>query len=185
MSEFSESYHLLSNNQQEGVSLLQNAGIGGFVFPETNNWVTLLPEGDIFELNNELISHNPGVLLHYIYAEDHGWSLSVFEGTNQTFHYECTWEEEVENNYQEINKSKIIEIMNRNPSKEKDITAFEISKYFKIRDQEELFELIPAYRVAELIGLSNFEWISYEYMEMDQNDNSNPVGDKGIIIVNP
>jgi hypothetical protein len=96
MSEFSESYHLFSSNQEEGISLLRNAGIRGFVFPEENK------------------------LLHYIFAEDHGWSLSIFERTTKTFHYDCSWDEGVGNNYQEINKNKIVEIINRNPSRKKE-----------------------------------------------------------------
>ncbi|MFC5406450.1 hypothetical protein [Cohnella soli] len=90
MSEFSESYHLHSNDQEEGVSLLKRAGVKGFVYPQENNWVTILPEGDTFQENKKLITSNEGTLVHYIFAEDHCWSIDIFEGANRVFQYECS-----------------------------------------------------------------------------------------------
>ncbi|MDQ0060063.1 hypothetical protein [Paenibacillus harenae] len=185
MSEFSESYHLFSKDQKEGVDLLNRAGIGGFVYPEENNWVTLLPEGEIFHENNKLISNNTGTLLHYIFAEDHGWLLSIFENNTMTFHYECNWDTDVENNYKEIDKNKLIELINRNREEHNRITVFEISKLLNINSMEDIFEFVPAYQVAELIGLKHYEWLSYDNMVRDIDDlkESDPNFVKGLIIV--
>lgn len=49
MSEFSDSYHLRSNNQQDGVDLLRAAGLRGYVFPPENGWVTVVAEGEEFD----------------------------------------------------------------------------------------------------------------------------------------
>jgi hypothetical protein len=37
MSEFSDSYHLRADDQQQGVALLKSAGMGGYVYPATRS----------------------------------------------------------------------------------------------------------------------------------------------------
>ncbi|MCI5207303.1 MAG: hypothetical protein D3910_00560, partial [Candidatus Electrothrix sp. ATG2] len=91
MSEFSESYHLWSNSIDEGKSLLNKSGQSGFIFPAVNNWITLLPEGDIFVPNKNIIKYNQGILLHYAYAEDHEWSLGIYKQNTLVSFYHCDW----------------------------------------------------------------------------------------------
>ena len=44
MSEFSESYHLRSERQDDAVELLRRAKLKGYVYPPTSGWVTFLAE---------------------------------------------------------------------------------------------------------------------------------------------
>jgi hypothetical protein len=46
MSEFSESYHLEADDQQDGLCLLRRANLEGFVFPPQYGWVTIIPRSE-------------------------------------------------------------------------------------------------------------------------------------------
>lgn len=82
MSEFSASYHLKTNDRAKVEELIKNSDNKGYIFEETNGWVTFLIEGPAFDINEAVIECNPGTMVHYIYAEDHGWELRVFKKTN-------------------------------------------------------------------------------------------------------
>lgn len=171
MSEFSESYHLYSSDQNDGVKLIKKSWLRGFVYPAVHNWVTITPSGRIFQPNKRLIHNNPGTLLHLINAEDHGWSISIYEGKQRTFHYECSWEEDIEINQDEYDRDRFVELVNRNPNKLKSVTPLDITKIFYVSDYEEIFESNPLHQVAELLRLEHYEWISYEYNQCEYKEN--------------
>lgn len=184
MSEFSESYHLFSSDQKDGVELLKRSLLRGFVYPESYNWVTILPSGRIFRANRRLINNNKGVLIHLINAEDHGWSLSIYDGKKRSFHYECNWDEELEINQDEYHRDRLVELVNSNPHKFKSITPLDITKIFYIRDMEELFEREPVNEIAKLLRLEHYEWLSYDYLHEEHKENPKEIKDKGIRVVN-
>ncbi|MHC4158697.1 MAG: hypothetical protein ACYSSO_06430, partial [Planctomycetota bacterium] len=88
MSEFSESFHLRSNSQQNGEDLLKRAGLKGAVFSPVRGWVTVVPESELYEAVDQMVGANQRVLLHYLYAEDHGWQFEVYEGSSAICKYE-------------------------------------------------------------------------------------------------
>jgi hypothetical protein len=184
MSEFSESYHLFSNEQKDGIELLKRSLLRGFVYPDSNNWVTIIPSGRIFQVNRRLINSNRSVLIHLINAEDHGWSLSIYDGKKRTFHYECTWEEDIEINQDEYHRDRLVELINSNPHKNRSITPLDITRIFYVSDLEELFEREPVTEIAELLRLDNYEWISYDYVQREYRENPNEIKNKGIRLVN-
>src|SRR5690349_2279784 len=93
MSEFSETYHLRTSKQKEGVELLERAGLHGYVYPTKSDWIMLLVEGQMFEASPELVSNNNGsVLIHVIYAEDHGWSCEFYAGPQKVATILQTWD---------------------------------------------------------------------------------------------
>jgi hypothetical protein len=92
MSNWSESYHLRSDDQAAGVALLQRAGLSGFVYPPANGWVTLFAEGAPFNLNRELVKANEGALLYLWFAEDGGWGFALASGPRVVSAYACRWE---------------------------------------------------------------------------------------------
>ena len=49
MSEFSESYHLRSERQEDAVELLRRAKLKGYVYQPVSGWVTFLAEQGVFE----------------------------------------------------------------------------------------------------------------------------------------
>lgn len=74
MSEFSDSFHLRSDDLDEGVALLRRAGLEGFVFPSEGGWTTLVCEGD----GERLVAENTGTLLRYQWARDHGCRVDAW-----------------------------------------------------------------------------------------------------------
>ncbi|WP_088043250.1 hypothetical protein [Bacillus sp. EAC] len=184
MSEFSESYHLFSNDQKDGIELLKRSFVRGFVYPEKNNWVTIIPSGRKFHVIRRFIKNNKGVLIHLINAEDHGWSLSIYDGIKRTFHFECSWEEDIEINQDEYHRERLVELINSNPHKVKPITPLDITQIFYVSDFEELIEKNPVTQVANLLRLEHFEWISYDYVQKDYKEDPQEIKNKGILIVN-
>ncbi|GBG07620.1 hypothetical protein PAT3040_02176 [Paenibacillus agaridevorans] len=75
MSEFSASYHIRTNAKTKVVDLIKDSDNKGYVFEETNGWVTFLIDGPAFNINESVLLCNPGLLVHYNYAEDHGWEF--------------------------------------------------------------------------------------------------------------
>jgi hypothetical protein len=91
MSEFSESYHLQADDQQDGVHLLQRAHLDGFVFPPQRGWVTIIPRSEFGETPDDLVEANEGWLLRYLLDQDAGWMFQVYTGPILASCYECRW----------------------------------------------------------------------------------------------
>jgi hypothetical protein len=180
VSEFSESYHLYTTDQQYAVNLLKRASLKGFVFAEVNHWVTVLSEGTAFQVNEELINANEATLVHLIYAEDHGCSFSIYEGTNRVCHYECVWEEELEVVHDQFDADVILKLMNKGQSKHTKHTIIEL---FNPDNYEELFDNNPIEQLAGLLDLSNYQWVSYDYVASEFENNPNFALDLGILTV--
>ena len=96
MSEFSESYHLRGSDINEAAALLRRAGLKGYVFPPSNGWISFVAEQNSFEPDPRVVVKNTGTLLHYVSAEDHGWSFALFEGADLACGYGCNWDEDVQ-----------------------------------------------------------------------------------------
>jgi hypothetical protein len=91
MSEFSESYHLQADDQQDGVGLLQRAHLDGYVFPPQRGWVSIIPRSEFGETPDDLVEANQGWLLHYLLEQDAGWMSAVYAGPILACFYECRW----------------------------------------------------------------------------------------------
>ena len=92
MSEFSESYHLRSERPEDAVELLRRAKWRGYVYQPVNGWVTFLAEGGVFEPDKRIIAAAMHPLLHYVSAEDHGWSFTLYDHGKVVSRYRCDWE---------------------------------------------------------------------------------------------
>lgn len=91
VSEFSESYHLESSDQQDGLSLLRRAKLRGLAFPPRDGWVSVFPESEFGQDLEELSAVNTGVMLHHLYDEDAGWMFRIEVGGESVCYYECRW----------------------------------------------------------------------------------------------
>ncbi|PWV94456.1 hypothetical protein DFQ01_13021 [Paenibacillus cellulosilyticus] len=183
MSEFSESYHLFSTDQNDGVKLLKRAWLQGYVYPASNNWVTILPSGKNFQPNKRLIRSNKSVLVHFVNAEDHGWSISIYDENKRTFHYECTWEDDIEINQDEYNRERMVELINQNPNKLTSVTPLDITKIFYVSDFDDLAERDPVHQIASLLRLEHYEWISFHYVQSEYKENPTEMSNRGIRII--
>lgn len=160
MSEFSASYHLKAKDKEQAIKLIKDAGHQGFVFNEINGWVTFLIKGQAFDISESVIQCNPGLLVHYTYAEDHGWEFRVFEKDRVVFEYTCDWTDElhIEKNVYNLDViKKLISSQGHEASNLEEI--FEMDEYD--------YEHSPAYQLAEKIGLVHYEWLSADYIRSD------------------
>jgi hypothetical protein len=164
MSEFSDPYHLRAMSRKAAVALLQSACLSGFVFPSLDGWVTLVAEGEPFRPNEDLIVANSGTLLHWVFGEDHGWEFAVYRGKRKLCQYSCSWEEEV-----------VVEGKVSHAQLETDLgmplplLAGEAgTRVLYPRSIEEARSERPAaYAFAEAVGLTNYRWLSYDYLARD------------------
>ncbi|MCL6604610.1 MAG: hypothetical protein K6T94_17235 [Paenibacillus sp.] len=153
MSEFSASYHLKTSDQQKVIDLIRASNNKGFVFPESNGWVTFIIQGPAFGIRKSIVSLNPGLLVHYSYMEDHGWELLIFEKDEIVSHYKCDWTDDLI-----IEKDELDLFLLRELIMQQGNTA---------EDLEEIFDLVrftgeepQAYLIANKLGLKYFEWFS-------------------------
>lgn len=180
MSEFSESYHLYVNHQENGINLLKKAALKGYVFPPSNQWVTVLPEGPYSQPNEQLIQANQELLLHFIHAEDHGWACSIYEKNILVSHYECMWDDEVHINKIDLNLEKLLNIINNNQELQQPFSVEELNELLNPLDVEAVFEANIVDEFTQLIGIKNYEWVSFDYISRLQEHNSNEFDEKGI-----
>ncbi|WP_409344410.1 hypothetical protein [Paenibacillus sp. MBLB4367] len=161
MSEFSESYHLKTNRQEAVIHLLKESGNEGYVFEESNGWVTFVTKGKRFKPSPSVVFYNPGLLIHYVYAEDHGWELKIFDKDELVFDYKCDWTDDltIEKHVYDIDIIKDL-ILEQGNSIENVEDLFDCKSRGGLLDQTS-----PAYLLAGQIGLSYFEWISVDYLE--------------------
>jgi hypothetical protein len=175
MSEFSDSYHLRAESLEDGVGLLRAAGLRGYVFPPENGWVTVLPEGEPFDPNQALIAAAPGVLLHYVHAADHGWGFELYRGGKAVARYEAEWENSIRIPRDETDPAVLDELLGDGF---RALTAEERRALLKPTDDELWTALLardennlrPPERFAEAVGLTNYFWLSFDYLEDDYDD---------------
>ena len=163
MSEFSESYHLRGTSRREAVDLLHRAGLSGFVFPALDGWVSLVAEGAAFKPNQKLIRANEGLLLRWVYADDHGWAFDIFKGKKKIVAYECSWEDEVEVNAKVTLKDLQVALGVELPALAGEAGA----RILYPRSVDEYIEVSPGYAFAAAVGLTNYRWLAYDYLVRD------------------
>jgi hypothetical protein len=186
MSEYSESYHLRSNNLSDGVDLLKRAGLMGYVFPPSNNWIAMvipteelsssednnnlskeemiakyanLRNSDAF-LNHSklLVTANDGLLLHYVWQEDHNWSFEFFNKSELVSGYLCDWNsDEFIVDDSQLNVAFVQSLL----VKRDNIPHADAQRILYPQDFETLWNEHSGYIFAIALGLSPFSWLSY------------------------
>jgi hypothetical protein len=159
MSEFSESFHLRSDNQQNGEDLLRRAGLPGAVFSPVRGWVTVVPESEMCEAVDQMVTSNQGLLLHYLYAEDHDWQFALYKDNSVLCQYECVWDPEFAINDSDINQAMLVSLLIEK-SREK-----VLENILYPQDLNAVMTDPPAYRFANLVGLEHYEWLSGGYLD--------------------
>lgn len=150
MSEFSESFHLRSNDAQAAVALLHSAGVDGYVFAAQDGWVSFVYEGDeppARDHFDSIVGAAPALLLHYDYAEDHGCRVTVFDAGKRVARLSTSFDA-------------------RKGSFDRD--EFVKLGLLTARDAEQIATWVslgaagPA--AAEALGLPHHQWLSFEYV---------------------
>ncbi|WP_141504672.1 hypothetical protein [Paenibacillus luteus] len=164
MSEFSQSYHLRTSDKEEVITLLKRSGKHGYVFEPTNGWVTFVVADGDFSADEEVTKQNRGTLVHYVYAEDHGWELLVYHSNQIVFDFNCAWEDDLVIKAEKLDVNVIAKLI-----LEQGNAVENFESIFEIKDIEELFalETPPAFLIADLLGIIHYNWISYENVHDD------------------
>jgi hypothetical protein len=183
VSEFSQSYHLVSDSTDKGVELLTRAGLRGWVFEPGNGWVTLLIRPDEYgQPNRTLVGANTGTLLYYLNAEDHGWTFSVYQGTEVTCAYGCSWEGSIEVEESTLDMKVLEGIIAPNLPDQAHEAVVALDRLLHPESFEHLTAYFahtegnnPGHGFAEIMGLQHFHWLSTHYMELDEGSWPAPV----------
>ena len=166
MSEFSESYHLRSNRAEDACDLLRRVGVAGYVYPAASGWVTFLAEGGSFEPDQRIVAAARQPLLHYVSAEDHGWSFALFDGGNVACDYRCDWNDDLTFDDSRYSRAALQRLV---PSMHSEALA-EFEQCLRPTDLDELFESEPSKLFAQAVGLEHYDWLAYDYVDSDIED---------------
>ncbi len=159
MSEFSESYHLRSEHAEDAVQLLRRAGRRGYVYQPVNGWVTFVVEDGNFEPDARIVAAATNPLLHYVSAEDHGWSFTFYDSGKIVSHYRCDWDDEITVDDSGYSRAAMQEFV---PSA-KETMLDDLERRLHPKDFDELFEAEPSKLFAQALGLEHYDWLSFDY----------------------
>jgi hypothetical protein len=172
MSEFSESFHLRADDTAAGVALLERAGLPGWVLPAEGGWVTVVVERDFTgEPEPALVAANDGVLLLYVNAEDHGWSLTAWDGTTEVSHYEAEWTDDIAADTSRLDVDALGARLGGVEGADVDALRTILADDLSGLDVQEVVRWVqignPGHRAAAAIGLTNVSWLSGDYLRND------------------
>lgn len=174
MSEFSQSYHLRTDDPADAVALLERAGLSGWVLPPGNGWVSFLPFPDTFgEPLPSLVEGNQGTLLFYLNAEDHGWLFTIFQGAQPVSSYGCSWEDDLDVQDDQLDAG-LVETLVRSGAVDPDTSAEQAERLLHPDGIDQVLAYFthtegrnPGHGFAEIIGLEHFHWLSSDYLAKD------------------
>ncbi len=164
MSEISESYHLRSATQQDGIALLETTRTPGYVLPAASGWVSVV----VADAN--LIPHASVVraagfpVVHYANAADHGWSFSVFDASGQRLsRYTASWEAfdyEVVDDQLDLERAATILGLEAEQVR----LVRPLLRPRGLEEVEDADGRNPGHHVAALLGLPWWDHFSYRYL---------------------
>lgn len=163
MSEFSLSYHVSVSDGRAVEKLLRHAKLSGVVFGPANGWLTFVPYAGSVPYRNadgarfaDYLSRLTKLpVLHYCYAEDHGWTFALSRPDCAPVNFACWWD-----------PSPIVERDQFDPLAFEPLVQRELlNSLLRSFDHGEAMHAQPAYRFAELLGLPAYEWLSPEFAQ--------------------
>ncbi len=170
MSQFSASFHIRATDQSSLGLRLRKAKFFGVLFPPAQGWCTFVPFDEESVSLESLVKKTGHVVLHYRHAEDHGWQFSVLSPTGGTTAYSATWDAETGINVE--SSSLDLHLLAELISKE--VGSEELHMLLASTPQSpEVMAATPG-KFALALGLSNFEWMSPDYLLRDVRSGSTP-----------
>jgi hypothetical protein len=166
MSEFSESYHLRSERADDAIELLRATRRKGYVYPPVNGWVSFVADDGVFEPDERIVAAARHPLLHFVSAEDHGWSFTLFDGGKAVSAYRCDWEDDITADDSRYSREALQRLI---PSAQTSLLD-ELERRFRPTDFDGLLELSPSRLLAQALGLEHYDWLSYEYIASESPD---------------
>jgi hypothetical protein len=101
--------------------------------------------------------------LHYVSAEDQGWSFALFDRGEMVSGYRCDWDDEIRSDDSKYSREVLLRVA---PSAQLE----EFEQHLHSDDLEEMLDAEPANVFAHGVGLEHYEWLSYDYMASDFGD---------------
>ena len=166
MSEFSESYHLRSERADDAIEILRLAKRKGYVYQPANGWVSFVAEDGVFEPDERIVAAARLPLLHFVSAEDHGWSFTLFDRGNVVSAYRCNWENDITADDSRYSRETLQRLVpSAHPS-----SLDELERRLHPTDIDELLAVNRSRLFAQAVGLEHYEWLSYDYIVSDSPD---------------
>lgn len=150
MSKFTESFHLRHSNENEAKRLLTAIGVQGIIYEETNGWTTVVPLDEHNSQVANISAHFRGTVLHYLYDEDYAWMINLFSHSELISNYVSLWKPEYYIKDDLLNIDAFFKYLVTPDAQS------EFKMIFVLDDFEEIFEVNPAYRFAQLLGIKNY-----------------------------
>jgi hypothetical protein len=158
MSEFSVSYHIRADDPREVQQKLRHAKLSGIVFGPANGWLTFVPYANAAAFKNsdgprfadQLCRLTGQAVLHYYYAEDHGWTFALARADAPLIQYACWWDPAPTLERDQLDVRAL--------AKFAPLDALE--PLLRSFDRTAAAEAQPASRFAELLGLPAYQWLS-------------------------
>jgi len=166
MSEFSESYHLRSERADDAIEILRMAKRKGYVYQPVNGWVSFVAEDGVFEPDERIVAAASLPLLHFVSAEDHGWSFTLFERGKVVSGYRCDWENDIAADDSRYSREALQRLV---PSAQSSLLD-EFERRMHPTDFDELLEVKPSRLLAQALGLEHYDWLAYDYIASDSPD---------------
>lgn len=161
MSEFSESYHLLTDVRKDVFDLLQRGRCTGYVFEPTNGWTSFVVKYSSFSPMKELTTQNLGILLHYVNFEEHGWRFEIFSGSESLGYYENVWDPEWEIKTI-LDGARLKALL---PKYLAHLTNETIDQLLYPKSVDEILESNQQDAFAEMIQLEHYSWLTYQHVD--------------------
>lgn len=167
MSEFTECYQLLADDIAEGAALLERAGLAGWALPAERGWVTVVVEREYTaEPDAPLVAANRGVLALFVNAEDHGWSLTLWEGPERRATYRCDWDVEITADTSGLDLDAVRRLLSPAAAP---ASLDQLGELLRAAPTDDDLEALafgdgPPQRAAHLLGFPNTDWISGSYL---------------------
>jgi hypothetical protein len=165
VSEFSESFHFRTSRRDALIARLKDAKQAGLVFPASGLWTAFVPFAQSPDYRSKggpsreyapFLSELTGqTVLHFLYAEDHGWTFALYDAGAEVGKYACWWDPEF--------------------SIESEIDLASLMNFAS--DADDLKHLLspvsahdarvsgPAQRFARCMGLGEVAWLSPDYVQ--------------------
>jgi hypothetical protein len=176
MSEFSTSYHIRVGDSHDVQKQLRQAKLSGLVFGPAHGWLTFVPYANLANYRNaegasfaEHLARLTGLaVLHYSYAEDHGWTFALARPEGPLVKFACWWEPHPTVERDPFDSGAFASI----------VPPDAVEPLLRAFDQAEAMREQPAYRFAELLGLPAYKWLSPELAQEQTQDLLDQAGRK-------
>jgi hypothetical protein len=159
MSEFSDSYHIRTDDPAGVKQRLRQARLAGVIFGPSGGWLTFVPYeelavyrrsmvGDAFTVQlSQVLS---ATVLHYNFSEDHGWSFAVARPGEKLNRFACWWDPEPTIEREHLDLGQLASTAN--------VEA--LAPLLQGFDATTAHSRRPAYEFAEQLRLPAYKWLS-------------------------